>query len=62
MAYNHQIYEDRAGSHRLEDVWKKKNTHKKFTKAEAEHNFKKSYEIQIKENLSEYVPPKRKNL
>lgn len=54
MAHNHQIHEERAKSHRVEDV-RKKNTCKKFTKAEAEHNFKRSYEIFTKAYLSKYI-------
>lgn len=54
MAHNHQIHEETAESHRLEDV-RKKNTCKKFTKAEAEHNFKSSNEILIKAYLSKYI-------
>lgn len=54
MAHNYQIHEERAESHRLENV-RKKNTCKKFTKAEAEHNFKRSYEILIKAYLLKYI-------
>lgn len=54
MAYSHQIHEEKEESHRLEDV-RKKNTCKKFTKAEAVHNFKRNYEIFIKTYLSKYI-------
>lgn len=53
MAHNNQIHEERAESHRLENV-RKKNTCKKFTKAEAEHSFKRSYEILIKTLIKIY--------
>lgn len=55
MAHNHQIHKERGESHRLEDVRKKKNKCKKFTKVEPEHNFKRSYEIFIKAYLSKYI-------